>query len=184
MQYHGEVKVKDEVVFTLEGALGPMLPMQDFIGIDTVKRQWQEINRPGDWPAIVDAQLVPNTSGSHCSRMVFDKIIENEPGVKIVAQKLVTRAAPYFADHFPYKPVLPLTVLLECQMNLVRDWMQDSAFKIEALRKIKMSAFVYPGDIVTCFVTVKRRALDELILACRCEVDGARVCVLEVVLRG
>jgi 3-hydroxymyristoyl/3-hydroxydecanoyl-(acyl carrier protein) dehydratase len=188
VQYHGVVKVHDEIVFSLDGALGPLLPMQDFISQELIRQQWQELNRPGDWPELVTSLVENNAPITHSAPMVFDRIISNELGVKIVAQKMVTRAAAYFPDHFPAKPVLPLTVLLECQMNLVRDWVKQSHFtafsKIYELRKIKMNAFVYPGDIVTCTVSVKSLTEKELVLSCRCEVSKQRVCVLEVVLQG
>ena len=187
--YHGVVRVKDEVVFTLEGALGPMLPMQDFISKKVVQRQWQEINRPGDAPVFHSSSIDDYKPKDYrsCPPMTFDHILSNEPGVKIVAQKLITRAAAYFPDHFPRKPVLPLTVLLECQMNLVRYWLQNSDFatdfQIYALRKIKMNAFVMPGEIVTCCISVKQLTENEVVLMCRCEVAALRVCVLEIVLK-
>lgn len=192
MQYHSEAKVGNELVFRIEGALGPLLPMADFIDLDEVRQQFSEINRPGDWSVIskesspvlnddlimgLELPVVP---------MTFDRVRSSQPGVSLIAEKRISRAAPYFADHFPKKPVLPLTVLLECKLNLTYEFIRRAGYsihyKVSELRKIKMNEFVYPGDILECFVTVKKQTEDELILAYRSEVAGKRVCVVDVVL--
>ncbi|HHF7365856.1 TPA: hydroxymyristoyl-ACP dehydratase [Legionella bozemanae] len=194
MQYHSEAKVGNELVFRIEGALGPLLPMADFIDLDEVRQQFSEINRPGDWSVIskesapvlnddlimgLDLPVVP---------MTFDRVRSSEPGVSLIAEKRISWAAPYFADHFPKKPVLPLTVLLECKLNLTYEFIRRAGYsihyKVSELRKIKMNEFVYPGDILECFVTVKKQTEDELILAYRSEVAGKRVCVVDVVLNS
>ena len=118
--------------------------------------------------------------------MQFDSIKEKVPGVSISATKSISYGAPYLADHFPKKPVLPMTVLLECKLNLARDFVARSWFsenyKIYELRKIKMNEFVLPGDIIECQLTVKKQTADELMLAFRRVVKGKRVCVVDVVL--
>jgi 3-hydroxymyristoyl/3-hydroxydecanoyl-(acyl carrier protein) dehydratase len=192
VEYHSVAKVGDDLIFSVEGALGPLLPMTDFIHIDEVIQQYNEIDRPGDWPLIsvassaVTQEELCGYSGLTMVPMAFDRISSCEPGVRLVAEKRITRAAPYLPDHFPKKPVLPMTVLLECKLNLAREFIARAGYtqqyKVRELRKIKMNEFVHPGDIVECCVTVKRHTEDELVLAYRSEVAGKRVCVVEVVL--
>ena len=50
VQYHSIARIQDEVIFTIDGALGPLLPLEDFIDPIEVRRQFSEIDRPGDWP--------------------------------------------------------------------------------------------------------------------------------------
>ncbi|MCX7090203.1 MAG: hydroxymyristoyl-ACP dehydratase [Legionellales bacterium] len=185
VQYHGEVRVGSEVVFRLEGALGPMLPMEDFIDPAVVRRQFIEIDRPGVWPPVLSqASILPLAKPKQLSALQFDDVTAHEPGVRISAVKHVTRAAPYFPDHFPHKPVLPLTVLLECTTNLVKAFLAQAglsdAYQIRSLCKIKMSDFVYPGDVVHCDVTVKSQDPQALTLRCTATVAGKRVCGLEI----
>ncbi len=192
MQYHSEARVGSELVFSLEGALGPLLPMDDFIDLNEVKQQFSEINRPGDWSVIskesgpiLDDDLIMGLK-LPVVPMIFDRIRSSQPGVSLIAEKRISRAAPYFADHFPRKPVLPMTVLLECKLNLADEFIRRAGYsvryEVSQLRKIKMNEFVYPGDVLECFVTVKKQTEDELILAFRSEVAGKRVCVVDVVL--
>lgn len=192
VQYHSQARVGQEPVFSIDGALGPLLPMTDFISEDLIRRQFAEIYRPGDWEVINTS--IPELKDYYSDQqglssvrpMIFDAILSSEPGVCLVAEKKVTKSAPYFPDHFPYKPVLPMTVLLECKLNLARKFIDLAGYannyQVCELRKIKMNEFVIPGDVLRCTVTVKRHTPEELILAYRSEVDGKRVCVVDVVL--
>lgn len=188
VQYHSVARVRDEIVFTIDGALGPLLPMAEFIDEEDVRRQFKEINRPGTWLDIStegEQPLEQFPLGSlPMALMYFDRIVESNPKVMIRAEKRITRAAPYFPDHFPNKPVLPMTVLLECQLNLARDFVKRSDFKVHyvvsELRRIKMSEFIYPGDVVVCTLSVKRQDDEVLILTCRSEVSGKRICVMDL----
>ncbi len=188
VQYHGEVRVGSELIFRLEGALGPMLPMEDFIDPFLVRRQFAEINRPGDWPYLATPAPLAIAESHRQFALEYDHITASEPGIRISAVKHVTRAAPYFPDHFPHKPVLPLTVLLECHMNLAKVFLARAGlsgqYRIHSLRIIKMSDFVYPGDVVVCDVTVKSHSAHELILRFCATVAGKRMNVLEMVLVG
>ena len=77
-------------------------------------------------------------------------------------------------------------MLLECVLNLAREFVArapfDESYEIHELRKIKMNVFVHPGDVLTSHMSVKRHDADALVLTVRSEVDGKRVCVLDVVM--
>ena len=190
VQYHSTARIGEELVFTIEGALGPLLPMEDFIHPNLVRRQFSEINRPGSWhesAPLIDCELIPEKPpGSLSPPMLFDRIISCEPGVELSAEKRITRAAAYFPDHFPNKPVLPLTVLLECKLNLAHEFVKRAGFTkkycVREMRRIKMSEFVSPGDLINTTIKVKRHDQEGLILTYRTELDHKRICVLDVVM--
>ncbi|MFI4962572.1 MAG: 3-hydroxyacyl-ACP dehydratase FabZ family protein [Legionellales bacterium] len=191
VQYNSVARVGEEPIFTIEGALGPLLPMEDFIDPEVVRKQFAEIYRPGDWPTFKsDAENTPILAlqGPRVAPMVFDRILASDPGLNLIAEKRITRSAPYFPDHFPNKPVLPMTVLLECILNLAEAFVERAGyatdFQVGALRKIKMNEFVQSGDLVVCHVKVKQQTDEELILSFRSEVEGKRVCVVDVVLHS
>ncbi len=78
-----------------------------------------------------------------------------------------------------------MTVLLECKLNLAQEFIARAGYKqhdVKELRRIKMNEFVLPGSIIRCEVKVKQHDENELILSYRSDVDGKRVCVLEIVL--
>ncbi len=185
VQYHSIASVNGSIVFAVDGAIGPLLPMQQFICKETVKQQYAIINRPGDWLASKPSTLIEKTSPIIIP-LSFDNILGFEPGQYIHAEKKISGSAAYFADHFPLKPVLPMTVLLECISNLTRLFLKRSAFKqqyvMHELRRIKMNDFVLPGDSVLCKLTVQHQDESQLLLRVRCEVQGRRVCVNEILL--
>lgn len=188
VHYHSVASIGDEIVFRIDGALGPMLPMEDFIEDCLIRRQFTEINRPGEYE-VIDNQLLKELvrkPTNYCAPMTFDYIVTSEPGISISAVKKVTRAAAYFPDHFPNKPVLPLTVLLECKLNLALEFIKraniPNKYKIHEIRRIKMNEFVYPGDVVKTTATLKTNTEDQLVLQFRSEINGKRICVLEMVM--
>jgi 3-hydroxymyristoyl/3-hydroxydecanoyl-(acyl carrier protein) dehydratase len=191
--YHSIARVGHESIFSIQGALGPLLPMSHFISASTVRQQYNKINNPGDWEKLINLMSSPagkedlsSCSGLPTMSMTFDRICASEAGVRLVAEKRITGSAPYFPDHFPKKAVLPLTVLLECKLNLAREFIKRAGYtvdySVQELRKIKMNGFVHPGDVIECCLTIKRHTEEELILSYRTEVLGKRVCVLDMVL--
>lgn len=187
VQYHSKASINDELVFTIDGALGPLLPMDDFIDEADVRQQFAEINRPGEYTPVSPALSLISEQHMRAQTPSFDLMVSDEPGVQLTAIKKITRAAPYFPDHFPKKPVLPMTMLLECKLNLARAFIKRAGFQqpyqVSEMRRIKMNEFVFPGDEVTCQLTVKKQDDSELVLAFRSEVDGKRVCVMELYCR-
>lgn len=188
VHYHSVARVGDDVVFSIDGALGPLLPMSDFIEPELVRRQFDEINRPGEWPELAKVEQTSHVSEAYFlnNTMAFDHVLDCEPGVHLSAEKRITRAAPWFPDHFPNKPVLPLTVLLECKLNLAAEFVARAQFpqhyQVQELCKIKMNVFVQPGDVLRTYIRVKSHDSNQLVLNFRSEVDGKRVCVLDVVM--
>lgn len=45
--------------------------------------------------------------------LLVDRVLEREPGVRVVAEKLLTATEPYFAGHFEDRPVLPGVLMVE-----------------------------------------------------------------------
>lgn len=87
--------------------------------------------------------------------VLVDRITELEPGQRIVAQKALTLAEEYLADHFPTFPVLPGVLMLEAMVQasawLVRAT-QDFAPALIVLkdaRNVTYKSFVSPGQTLT-----------------------------------
>jgi 3-hydroxymyristoyl/3-hydroxydecanoyl-(acyl carrier protein) dehydratase len=189
VEYHGQASVNGELVLEIQGAIGPILPMQDFIDSNLVERQYQEIDRPytgelSSYFASLATLPLPVGEVNLCC-LNFDAMLSLKPTESCRAFKKISRAAPYFADHFPHKPVLPLTVLLECCANLAQDFLQASAwasrYRLSQMQRIKMSEFVQPGDVVETELLIKKQAPGLLILHLRSFIQQQRVCVVDFV---
>lgn len=195
VEYHSVATVNSQPVFTIESALGPMLPMAEFIDPVLVRQQFHQIYRPSEYPweyirdaQYVSAMLVENAFEYQPIHVDFDTILECQLGKFITAQKQVSLSAPYFSDHFPHKPVLPLTLLLQAKLALAARFLAQSFddgcdFKPVTVRKIKMSDFVQPGDCVVTHLQLKEKTADHAIIQYRTELHGKRVCMAEAVFK-
>jgi 3-hydroxymyristoyl/3-hydroxydecanoyl-(acyl carrier protein) dehydratase len=189
VEYHSTAHVGAELIFSLEGALGPMLPMDTFIDESTVRLQFEQIYRPGTWPpppslpSLTELIVTPTTSPS-MSSFQFDRILDIEPAQSIHAEKRINFAAPYFPDHFPKRPVLPLTVLLECLHHLAKTFFEASnikGYRLYQLKRIKMKDFVQPGDIISSSLSMKEYTAEQLTLQAQTLLEGKRICALEMI---
>lgn len=184
--YHSVATVNGKKVFTIENALGPFLPMQDFIDPVEVRKQFAMIYRPGKTPELPPGKLNISNPVNSTLNMVFDKVIKWEKGKEVVAQKNITLIAPYFVDHFPRKPVFPLSLLLECKLQLAYDFLTElygddiqKKFSSITLRKIKMNDFVQPGHVLMTTMKLKEQTDHSIILSFHSHVNEKRVCVAE-----
>ncbi|MDQ5884436.1 MAG: Hydroxymyristoyl-ACP dehydratase [Pseudomonadota bacterium] len=187
VEYHGHASVNGELVFSVNGAIGPMLPMEQFIDKKSVQQQFLEIDRPGTLEDLLFYPADSVIAAAECQEylMQFDKVYDIHPKKSCKAFKKISRSSLYFADHFPNKPVLPLTVLLECKRRLAQDFLFASEwfskYRLLRMEKIKMSDFVQPGDVIQTELMVKKISSDQLILHLRTFLPNKRICVVDLV---
>ncbi len=86
--------------------------------------------------------------------VLVDRILELEPGKRIVAQKAVSLAEEYLADHFPRFPVLPGVLMVEAMVQtaawLVRDALDfaPALVLLKEARNVTYKSFVTPGRVL------------------------------------
>jgi len=142
--YGGSAEVDGETVIELKHCLGPMLPVQDFDSPDAMRERYRllcgEGAPSGRFHGVADPDLVA---------------IESASGKSARAVLRVPRSAPFFADHFPRRPVFPATLLLDSQirlaMELARSSIQLSAgtrLVPQRMTNVKVRAFIVPGQDV------------------------------------
>lgn len=179
IQYNGRAIINNETILNLEGAIGPMLPMTDFIDSDLVSLQYQQVLH--DKKNQVSCAAPANI-------FCVDEILSHEIGFQITAQKYIPPDAPFFQDHFPLKPVYPLTLLLENTMALAKVFLESMApsktYSISALRRIKMNTFVNPGDTIDLTLHIKSETSEGYILMLIAKVFEKKVCILELIVKS
>lgn len=163
VNFHGVAKVGQRKLLEVNNGLGPLLPIADFGNVDDVKKDFQHLYRPGPLPNISEGQVIAEATPLQNNHLKFDRILQWEKGQKVVAQKNISRAAPYLTDHFPARPVLPLSLLLESQLQLAYPFIAELmgepyqvCIKPRVVSRIKMGDFVEPGDIVITTMTLKK----------------------------
>ncbi|MEJ2188307.1 MAG: hydroxymyristoyl-ACP dehydratase [Acidobacteriota bacterium] len=173
--YHAAASVADTVILRLEDTLGPLLPMEEFNDPEELRQRFACIHRPSSVGGLPQGggKRVPPFDPS------FDEILSMRPGEEATAVSVLRGDEGFLADHFPNKPVLPLSLLLESILDLGRELLGDRALTPIAARKVKMSRFVEPGSRLLANLRVVDRSDERAVLRFRCEVDGVRACVGE-----
>jgi 3-hydroxymyristoyl/3-hydroxydecanoyl-(acyl carrier protein) dehydratase len=141
--YGGGALVEGRRVIELRHCLGPMLPVEEFDAPDALRKRLSLLRQEGaqrgrfqgvDLPAIATMEHVPCKS--------------------LRAILSIPRAATFFADHFPRKPVFPATLLLDAQIRVAAQLVEASCGAPFAspvtsrMTHVKMRAFINPGDEV------------------------------------
>ena len=95
--------------------------------------------------------------------LLLDRIVELEPGERIVALKNVSANEPFFAGHFPGYPVMPGVLIVEALAQagaaMMLQGMDDPEGKIPFFAGIDKARFrrqVVPGDQLRLELTVLR----------------------------
>lgn len=121
--------------------------------------------------------------------LLVDKVIECEPGVRLVGVKNVTYNEPFFQGHFPQKPIMPGVLILEALAQATGLLASETApdvlgkgmiYYLVGIDKAKFKRPVVPGDqlmLEAKFIKSKRNiwAFD-----CCAEVDGEFVASAEI----
>jgi 3-hydroxyacyl-[acyl-carrier-protein] dehydratase len=109
---------------------------------------------------------------------LVDRVVELEPGKKIVAVKNLSLAEEYLADHFPGFPVLPGVMMLE-SMTQAAAWLlrvseqfRHSIVVLKEARNVKYNKFVEPGQTLTVTAEWIERSDHEARFKAFGEVDG------------
>lgn len=120
--------------------------------------------------------------------LLVDKVVECEPGVRLLGVKNVTYNEPFFQGHFPQKPIMPGVLILEAlaqttgllASETARDELIGMIYYLIGIDKAKFKRPVVPGDqlmLEAKFVKSKRNIWA---FECCAEVEGEFVASAEI----
>jgi len=119
--------------------------------------------------------------------LLVDRILEMEPGRKIVALKNVSMNEPFFQGHFPDAPVMPGVLIVEAMAQagavLLLHPMPDRDRKLVYFTGIDGARFrraVVPGDQLKLTLEVLNLRPKACRMRGRAEVDGQRAAEAEI----
>ena len=115
--------------------------------------------------------------------LLVDRILEYEPGKRIVGLKNVTINEPFFQGHFPGIPIMPGVMIVECMAQvggcLVFESLENRDDKLVFFIGIESARFrkpVRPGDQLHVEMVVERIKSRVGKLNGKAYVDGQLVC--------
>ncbi len=119
--------------------------------------------------------------------LLLDRVLEVDPGKRIVALKNVTVNEPFFQGHFPEVPVMPGVLIIEAMAQagavlLLHDagFGDDKLIYITGIDAARFRRAVVPGDQLRLIMEVVRLRSRTSRLKGRAEVDGQRVAEAEI----
>ena len=142
--YGGTAHVGDIPVVRLQHCVGPMMPLEEFDDPQALRERFALLQgagaRPGAFGGVPSFAL--DRSGG-------------EAGQSLSGMLQVPTSAPFFADHFPRRPVFPGTLLMNANLELAAalaaQWPPPAAggrWELRGLSDVKLRAFTPPGAIL------------------------------------
>lgn len=120
--------------------------------------------------------------------LLVDKVIECEPGIRLLAVKNVTYNEPFFQGHFPQKPIMPGVLILESlaqatgllASETAGDELEGMIYYLVGIDKAKFKRPVVPGDQLMLEARFVKSRRNIWAFECRAEVDGDFVASAEI----
>lgn len=119
--------------------------------------------------------------------LLVDRVLESEPGKRLVALKNVTINEPFFEGHFPAKPVMPGVLLIEAMAQATgllamesADVPEEAIYYLVGVDKVRFKRPVVPGDQLRFEVEVLKHRRDIWVFAAEAKVDDTLVASAEI----
>lgn len=134
-------------------------------------------------PTSVDVNRIMSVLPHRYPFLLVDRIVEIEPGVRLVGIKNVTINEPFFQGHFPGHPIMPGVLIIEAMAQaggmLLMDHFDDPQSKVvyfAAIDNVKFRKPVLPGDQLRLEIDVVQFRGRVCRIRGEAFVDGRRVC--------
>jgi 3-hydroxymyristoyl/3-hydroxydecanoyl-(acyl carrier protein) dehydratase len=154
-----------------------MLPMAEFDDPEAVRRRFAQL--------CSGRRFVSGDVDDHLA-MLVPKPVARTPGQTLHVRLEVPRTASFFEDHFPRRPVVPATLLVDLEARLAVELVAEAAgfpARLVCVRHVKVRAFTPPGSVLDiearvqalergrASVAVRARAGERTVATARVEVD-------------
>jgi 3-hydroxymyristoyl/3-hydroxydecanoyl-(acyl carrier protein) dehydratase len=148
--YSGRATSDGALVIELVDCLGPMLPVAEFDSPEAMAERLLLLRGAGATPGRFHG--VPRL-----------EVVRGDgvPGESLAATLHVPASAPFFADHFPRRPVFPATLLLDAEIGIALDLARQApdlpagTWPVPVrMTHVKVRSFTAPGAVLE--VTAQR----------------------------
>lgn len=135
----------------------------------------------------MDIQKIQSLLPHRYPFLLVDRVVECQPGKRLVALKNVTFNEPFFQGHFPSKPVMPGVLLIEAMAQATGLLAMESAevpkeaiYYLVGVDKARFKRPVVPGDQLVFEVEVLKNRREIWVFAAEASVEGSMVASAEI----
>ncbi len=113
----------------------------------------------------------------------IDKVLECEPGERIVAIKALAFNEEFFRDHFPGMPVVPGAMILEGFTQAARHCLGGQGWVLHAVQNMSFLRLATPGEVLR--LEAERESEEDGVVwfKGRAEIEETRICRLRFAVR-
>jgi len=137
--YSGDARVAGSLIAQLRECVGPLQATPQFDDLELLRRDFHTLCAHGS-----PAQAFPG------AKPLWDGQATMTGNAAMHAGLVAPATAPFFADHFPRKPVLPATLLLDVLLQLasilVRRVSGEGDWRPTCVQQVKLRRYVEPGQ--------------------------------------
>ncbi len=119
--------------------------------------------------------------------LLVDRVLECEPGERLLALKNVTINEPFFQGHFPGRPVMPGVLVIEamaqatCLLALeTEESGEDEVYLLAGVDKARFKRPVMPGDSLHLETRLVRRKRGIWLFECEAKVEESIMATAEI----
>ena len=135
----------------------------------------------------MDIQKIQSLLPHRYPFLLIDRVLESEPGKRLVAIKNVSINEPFFQGHFPSKPVMPGVLLIEAMAQATGLLAMESAevpkeaiYYLVGVDKARFKRPVVPGDQLVFEIEVLKNRREIWVFAAEAKVDGKMAASAEI----
>ena len=147
--YDGVARVNGKEVVRLHDCLGPMVPLVDFDDPEAMRERYRLLTTNGATPDAFGGVpcFVPEKTGG-------------TSGETSEGSFSIPKAAPFFGDHFPRRPVFPGTLLMNLNLGFAIDLAvervgEGTQWAPQEMRDVKIRSFMAPGEVLDLKATIE-----------------------------
>jgi 3-hydroxymyristoyl/3-hydroxydecanoyl-(acyl carrier protein) dehydratase len=170
VSYAGWAEVRGERVIELIDCFGPLLPVAEFDAPEALAARLAQLRGPGAPPGrfggIAPFATSPVAADENSRTATID----------------VPQAAPFFADHFPRRPVFPATLLLDAAIGqavalavALPGWPVGAVPRVTRMTRVKVRSFTPPGAKLELAARLHERTDTGAVIALEARGDDNRI---------
>jgi 3-hydroxymyristoyl/3-hydroxydecanoyl-(acyl carrier protein) dehydratase len=164
--FDGRVMLNDKILVEVIDAAGSFLDIENFAFPDVYQTMFENLKMASSVKTL--AKPI-----EQMDRLFDYDHVEQIEDNKIIATKHISGSYGFFKDHFPKKPILPISILLQNNVELGKLMLEKKGLAVNKIKhiqlnNIKMRDFISPGSLLTTSIELLDQGANQI----TCKIDN------------